>query len=336
MTSGTSWLPMPAPNHLASAKRAVLGTTAQVVAHPSRALADLLPIVDAEILALDLAASRFREDSELYQLNRSPDTEVAVGPLLAELLALALHWAGRSSGLLDPCVGAALITNGYKDDFSTTPTDGPTVVRPIPVGLGWKSVEMSGQTVRRPPGLVLDLGATAKAWGADRMASLTAQTGASVLVSLGGDLATGGPEPPGGWVVRVADDHESSSDSPGQTVRLRVRAMATSSVTVRRWQRGGVELHHIIDPRTGAPAAGPWRTVSVAAALCSEANAAATTAIVAGDQAVDCLSDFGLPARLVSKDARALHVGGWTAAGEDLPRIATWTSERAEWWSHEP
>lgn len=314
---------MAVPAHLASAKRAALGTTAQVVAHPSWALPDLLPIVDAEILALDLAASRFRQDSDLDQLNRSPDTEVVIGPLLAELLGLALHWARRSSGLVDPCVGAAVIANGYKGDFSSIPKDGPGAVRQVPVGLGWKSVEISGQTVRRPPGLVLDLGATAKAWGADRMASLTAQTGASVLVSLGGDLATGGPEPPGGWVVRVADDHESSSDSPGQTVRLRARAMATSSVTVRRWQRGGVELHHIIDPRTGAPAVGPWRTVSVAAALCSEANAAATSAIVAGDGAVEYLSNFGLPARLVSKDARALHLGGWTAAGEDLPRITT-------------
>lgn len=327
MTSGASWLPTPAPNHLASAKRAALGTTAQVVAHPSWALPDLLPIVDAEVLALDLAASRFREDSELYQLNQSPDTEVTVGPLLAKLLRLALHWAERSSGLLDPCVGAAVIANGYKDDFSTIPEDGPSVGPQMPVGLGWKSVEMSGQTVRRPAGLVLDLGATAKAWGADRMASLGYQTGASVLVSLGGDLATGGPEPPGGWVVRVADDHESSSASPGQTVRLSARAMATSSVTTRRWLRGGVELHHIIDPRTGAPAAGPWRTVSVAAALCSQANAAATSAIVAGDRAVDCLHNFGLPARLVSKDARALHVGGWTTAGEDLPRITTWGSE---------
>lgn len=327
MTSDASWLPIPAPNHLASAKRAALGTTAQVVAHPSSALPDLLPIVDAEILALDLAASRFRRDSELDQLNRSPDAEVAVGALLAELLGLALHWALRSSGLLDPCVGAAVIANGYKDDFSTMPKDGPSVIRQTPVGLGWKSVEISGQTVRRPPGLVLDLGATAKAWGADRMASVGAQTGASVLVSLGGDLATGGPEPPGGWVVRVADDHESSSDSPGQTVRLRARAMATSSVTKRRWRRGGVELHHIIDPRTGAPAAGPWRTVSVAAALCSEANAAATSAIVAGDSAVDCLHNFGLPARLVSKDSRALHLGGWTTAGDDLPRIATWMNE---------
>ncbi|HUY09992.1 MAG TPA: FAD:protein FMN transferase [Candidatus Dormibacteraeota bacterium] len=324
MTSGERWLPIPAPDQMASAKRAAFGTTAQVVAHPHGALPDVLPLVDAEILALDLAASRFRRDSALDQLNRSPAAEVIVGPLLAQLLELALFWADRSSGLLDPCVGAAVIANGYEGDFSGMAKDGPGLVRQVPFGSSWKSVEISGQTVHRPPGLVLDVGATAKAWGADRMASLGAQTGASVLVSLGGDLATSGPEPTGGWVVRVADDHEASSRSPGQTVRLRARALATSSVTRRRWRRGGVELHHIIDPRTGAPAQGPWRTVSVAAALCSEANAAATSAIVAGDGAVDCLAGFGLPARLVSRDGGVLHFGGWPSDGDDLSQITHW------------
>ena len=325
MTGGPRWLPMPAPDNLASAKREAFGTTAQVVARPVGALTRVLPIVDAEIRALDLAASRFRPDSELDRLNRSPNAEVGVGPILAELLALALHWAERTSGLLDPCVGAAVIANGYESDFSHMAEDDPVPVRFVPVELGWKSVELTGLTVRRPPGLVLDLGATAKAWGADRMASLASQaTGASVLVSLGGDLATSGPEPRGGWVVRVADDHEASSTDPGQTVTLRARALATSSVTRRHWRRGGVELHHIIDPRTGAPAAGPWRTVSVAAARCPEANAVATTAIVAGDEAVDYLAQCGLPARLVSRDARVLHLGGWTRDGDDLPQAKEW------------
>jgi len=324
MTSDSPWLPMPAPDQMASAKRAAFGSTAQVVAHPSGVLPDVLPLVDAEILALDMTASRFRRDSELDQLNRSLAAEVMVGPLLAQLLRLALHWAERSSGLLDPCVGAAVIANGYEGDFSGMAKDGPGLVRQAPCGLSWKSVTISGQTVRRPPGLVLDLGATAKAWGADQMASVAAQTGASVLVSLGGDLATSGPEPPGGWVVRIADDHEASARSPGQTVRLRARALATSSVTRRRWRRAGVELHHIIDPQTGAPAQGPWRTVSVAAELCSEANATATSAIVAGDGAVGFLARFGLPARLVSRDAQVLHFGGWPSDGDDLSQITSW------------
>lgn len=320
MRGGPPWLPVPVPRRLASARREALGTTAQVVTHPRGALAAVLPLADTELLALDLAASRFRRDSELDRLNRSKESEVVVGAMLAELLTLALEWAERTSGLLDPCVGAAEIANGYEGDFAMMAKDDPRPARSAPCWMSWEAVEVNGLTVRRPPGLVLDLGATAKAWAADRIARLGTQaTGASVLVSLGGDLAASGPEPPGGWMVRVADDHRAGSAAPGQTVTLRDRALATSSVTTRRWRRGGVELHHIIDPRTGAPAAGPWRTVSVAAAECSAANAAATAALVAGASAASYLERMRLPARLASQDGRVLHLGGWPSDGDDLP-----------------
>ena len=70
-------------------------------------------------------------------------------------------------------------------------------------------------------------------------------------------------------------------------------------------------LHHIVDPRTGSPADGPWRTVSVAAMTCADANAAATAAIVAGDRAVGWLASTGLPARLVSHGGEIRYLGGW-------------------------
>ena len=70
-------------------------------------------------------------------------------------------------------------------------------------------------------------------------------------------------------------------------------------------------LHHIVDPRTGRPAGGPWQTVSVAAMTCADANAAATASIVAGDQAVAWLASTGLPARLVGHDGGIRYLGGW-------------------------
>ena len=51
----------------------------------------------------------------------------------------------------------------------------------------------------------------------------------------------------------------------GPDVALATGGLATSSTTVRRWRAGGAELHHIVDPRTGLPAAEVWRTVTVAA-----------------------------------------------------------------------
>ena len=90
--------------------------------------------------------------------------------------------------------------------------------------------------------------------------------------------------------------------------------LATSSVTCRRWRRAGRELHHIVDPRTGYPARGPWRTVTVAAASCAEANAASTAAIIAGEQAPAWLTVQGLPSRLVAHDGSVLRCCGWPAA----------------------
>ena len=85
-------------------------------------------------------------------------------------------------------------------------------------------------------------------------------------------------------------------------------------MTGRRWQRDGRPVHHIVDPRTGWPAAGPWRTVSVAAASCAEANAASTAAIVAGPDAEAWLAGTGLPSRLVAHDGAVRLLGGWPGA----------------------
>jgi thiamine biosynthesis lipoprotein len=141
-----------------------------------------------------------------------------------------------------------------------------------------------------------------------------AATGAAgVLVNLGGDIATAGDPPAGGWPVRVADSHRAGLDAPGQALTIAAGGLSTSSTTVRRWRRRGRDAHHIVDPRGGAPAAEHWRTVSVAAATCVDANIASTAAIVLGAGAVDWLQQRGLPARLVSAAGAERFTAGWPA-----------------------
>ena len=70
-------------------------------------------------------------------------------------------------------------------------------------------------------------------------------------------------------------------------------------------------MHHIIDPATHAPARTPWRTVSVAAADCAQANVATTAALIRGHGAVGWLEALRLPARLVARDGSTRTVGGW-------------------------
>jgi thiamine biosynthesis lipoprotein len=160
----------------------------------------------------------------------------------------------------------------------------------------------------------LDLGATAKAWAADRAAAAAAAAGdCGVLVSLGGDIATSGPAPADGWRIRVTDDHRSDPSAPGQTISIRSGGLATSSTAVRRWSHGGHTMHHIIDPRTGGPAQTSWRTVSVAAADCAQANIATTAALLRAEDAPGWLAGLGLPARLVDREGGVRTVGDWPA-----------------------
>ena len=168
-----------------------------------------------------------------------------------------------------------------------------------------------------PRGVELDLGATAKALAADRAADSAASLAATgVLVNLGGDLAVAGDPPEGGWPVRVTDDHAAPFDAPGQTVSIVSGGMATSSTAVREWVNGRERLHHIFDPQTGSPAPVVWRTVSVAARSCVDANVASTASIVRGKSAPAWLESAGLPARLLAADGSVVRVGGWPEESE--------------------
>jgi thiamine biosynthesis lipoprotein len=308
---------------VAVAERAALGTSARVAVWPPGSLGVACAAVDDVLAALDQQASRFREDSELSWLHRADGGIFMLTDGLAEAVGVALTAARWTGGHTDPTVGDALVSLGYDRDFAAIDRqrhEPPATPAPAP---GWSLVRLDGPLLRLPPGVRLDLGATAKGVGSDRaVRAVMSATGPAggVLVSLGGDIAVAGTPPRDGWPVTVAEAPDQAGPPLPQLVRLPGGAIATSSVTCRRWRRGGVTLHHIVDPGTGRPANGPWRTASVAAATCADANAAATAAIVAGRQAVSWLTGAGLPARLVGRDGEVCCLGGWpTASGLPIP-----------------
>jgi len=290
-----------------------LGTTAVVATVETAREQAARDAVERELDTIDRACSRFRPDSELSGVNRAGGAPVTVGPLLLEALQVALAAARASGGLVDPTVGRALRTAGYDRTFRVVAArDGASFRAEFSAVPGWQTVEVDEDrsTVRVPPGVELDLGATAKALACDRAAAAAAEVAAGALVSLGGDIAVAGEMPAGGWPVRIADDHAEPLDAPGPTISLEEGGLATSSTTVRRWRSGSVELHHLVDPRSGKPAASPWRTVSVAARTCVDANVASTASFLL-DDAPAWLEARGLPARLVRSDGAATFVAGW-------------------------
>jgi thiamine biosynthesis lipoprotein len=299
----------------AQARFEIWGTTAHLlVADPAAAAGaerDLRALLDR----IDRACSRFRADSALSRLNGAAGSTTVVDPTLLAAVRVALRAAEASGGLVDPTVGPALAAIGYDRDLAAIPADHPEPVRAVPAA-GWRTVTVDDAlgAIRLPAGAALDLGATAKAWAADLAAAeLAGRYGCGVLVNLGGDLAAAGVAP-AGWRVRVTEHHRAGRELPGQTVTVRSGGLATSSRTVRTWRRAGAAVHHLVDPRTGLPAAPTWRCVSVAAADCVGANTAATAAMILGPDAPAWLADRGLPARLVAADRTVLTVAGWPPA----------------------
>lgn len=298
-----------------------LGGTVVVAASDPAALHAAQAATARIVAEFDDACSRFRDDSELTALNASAGSPVAVSPLLLDAVDAALRAAQLTDGDVDPTIGAALVALGYDGDFAAVAQRTATAtvsIAPVP---GWRTVRLdrAAGTIQVPHGVTLDLGATAKALAADRAAALAAeQTGCGVLVSLSGDLAIAGDPPPDGWSVRVTDDHRSGPDAPGQWIALREGGLATSSTTVRRWRTAQGDAHHLVDPASGAPARGVWRTVSVSAGSCLDANTASTAAIVRGERAIEWLESIRLPARLVSVHGEVTHVAGWPSTGDDL------------------
>jgi thiamine biosynthesis lipoprotein ApbE len=311
-----------------------LGMLVQLGVTCPEQLAAARDLLADDLAELDRSCSRFRADSELVAVGEAArhahgPVTLTVSPLLAEAVAVSLRAARLTDGDVDPTVGAALAALGYDRDFDQLAqaeraaagrTDPPTTVagrvsiRVIP---GWQSVSVDvvGRRLTVPPGVQLDLGATVKGWAADRSAARIAdRLGCGVLVSLGGDTAVAGPPPDGGWRIRVQDATglpDETPDGPSQVVAISGGGLATSSTAARRWHHGGDLLHHILDPRTGRPAAPVWRTVSVAAATCADANTAATAAIIRGEQAPAWLASLELPARLVTQDGAIRTVAGW-------------------------
>jgi thiamine biosynthesis lipoprotein len=198
---------------------------------------------------------------------------------------------------------------GYDRTFAELPPDRPA----LPLG-AWRSgawretvVDLARGTVRLPAGQRLDLGGIAKGMAVDAALEALVTGGAPcAAVNAGGDLAVFGL-PPGAdaWTVAI--------EGPGEAVvSVREGALATSSVLRRRWKVAGTERHHLLDPRTGMPAAGPIVQASVAAASCAQAEVAAKMAILSDlPGAIGRLDHSRLAALLITAEGEAWRVGTW-------------------------
>lgn len=271
-----------------------MGTEIELLADADGA-EDALDAAEHEFHRLEAMLSRFRDDSDLSQLNRTGTIEA--GPDLLRVVELALGARDRTGGRFDPTVHGAIVAAGYDRTFAAVPADGPPAVGPVPAG---GTVRIDGNRIGLGPDVRIDLGGIGKGYAAERAAELLATAG-PCLVNAGGDIATRA----GSWPVGVTTGNGSL------TLELTGSALATSGRDRRAWRRGGRELHHLIDPRTGDASASDVMRITVVAADAVDAEVLATSLFLAGTDAAAAEADAaGIPAVIVAADGRTLLAGG--------------------------
>ncbi len=228
--------------------------------------------------------SRFLPSSELTMLNRCAGNEVVVSHEMHRLLTLSLHYHCLSSGIFDPAILPSLESAGYDRSFEQLNRRRGQATQPRPeierASVAALDLDSRRLTVRAPRGLRIDLGGIGKGATVDR-ASEVLSPAENYLVDAGGDIYAAGDGPDGcGWLVAVADSLREEEDLT--TVRLRDQALATSSISRRRWWQAGRRSHHLIDPRTGDPAGDGVVAVSAIAETATDADVFAKVALLLG------------------------------------------------------
>lgn len=256
--------------------------------------------------------SRFRPESELSRVNAAAGRPVEVSAPFAEVASVALAAARATGGLFDPTLLEQLLALGYDRTFRELPADRPTRLGAPAAAPGgaWRKIELDleARTIHLPAGVRLDFGGLVKGMAVDAaLAALAADDAGPCAVDAGGDLAVLG-RPPGrdAWPIALVE----ADGAP--VVGLVSGALATSTVSRRRWRVDGEERHHLVDPRTGRPAGSGLRAATVAASTCRAAEVACKAALLLGaEEGRAFLERHGLSGLLVTDDAHPLPVGGW-------------------------
>jgi thiamine biosynthesis lipoprotein len=267
---------------------------------------------EAVLRACHLELTRFDPDSELSRLNADPEPWRLSSRLTAGAVSAAIHAAERSGGLVDPTLIGALEAAGYAESRrNAEPASLRDALRVAPPrrpaapshGALWRAVSVAGREIRRPPGVRLDLGGSAKGFAADRAAASLAGQG-TFAVDAGGDIVMGGAS---GTPRRVTVAHPLD-ERPALEFDLAAGAVATSGLGTRIWRTESGYAHHLLDPATGRPA---WTGVVQATAVGStgvEAETLAKTALLLGpERGMRVLEPSG--GALVLDDGRVMIAG---------------------------
>ena len=234
--------------------------------------------------------TRFSSQSELAQLNRSAGGWFDASKELFKVVSLALQLYRQTGGLFDPSILEALEQAGYDRSMDEIRLHGPGEVTVLarPKLHYFSEIHLDAQRCRiaLPTEMRIDLGGIAKSWIAEQAALLLSDWAEACAVDAGGDIFFIG-FPPGEKAWRVTLEDPLDAESGLAVLKVPPGAVATSTVTKRRWKQGNQERHHLIDPRTQQPAETDWLSVTVLASHAAQAEVYAKSLLIGGPQAVD-------------------------------------------------
>lgn len=263
------------------------------------------------VTSLEARWSRFRPESELSRLNAAGGRPVHLPEDTFALVEAAVEAWRLTGGRFDPTVLPALAAAGYDRSFELLTDDGPVGRCPAVPGCGGIVFQRDLGLAVLPAGMALDLGGIAKGHAADRAAAALLSAGATgAIANLGGDIRVAGSAPEGEtWTVAIEDPHRPGQDLG--VLSLASGAVATSSRTRRRWERGGRSFHHLIDPATGAPAEGGVDAAVVVTGSAAWAEVLAKAAVIAGpDEGAELIGRFGATGLLILEGGEAMRLPG--------------------------
>ncbi len=241
----------------------------------------------AFIEACEKRFTRFSDDSELSELNRSAGKWFVASPEMFDVVSQAVTLHRQTQGLFDPAILAALENAGYDRTYDQIRKYGafyaPVAIKPSLHRFSDVRLDSVRKRIWLPPDLRIDLGGIAKGWIAEKAALLLATWATACGVDAGGDaFFIGTPTDEPFWRVALEDPLD-----PQQVVaNLKVQpgAVVTSAITRRRWQQAGKTRHHLIDPRTQQPAETDWLSVTVIAAHATQAEVYAKSLLIVGSR----------------------------------------------------
>ena len=254
--------------------------------------------------------SRFRLDSELSMVNRRAGMPTQVSQEFADVFEIALDVERMSGGMVTPVLLDSLLRAGYDRSFDLLAPQQvfsyPEPILSLP-RLGEVDWDAATRTICSPPDLHLDFGGIVKGWAATRAVERLKEIGSS-LVDAGGDIAVSGPQADGQpWPIGVANPFNPTENLG--LLQIEGGGVATSGRDRRRWLQGSHWNHHIIDPRSGAPAETDVLTATVIAPSVIQAETAAKTCLILGSQdgLVWLEADPALAGMLVLEDGQCLY-----------------------------